>query len=64
MVASAPVTLGTDEKQPADESAYRFSEKMLSEPMILVSAGVIFLMCVIVLEWEALLDIVVGVFGG
>lgn len=64
MLASPAVTLATDDKQPQDENAYRFSEWMTSEPMILISAGLIFLICVVVFEWQAILDIIVEFFGG
>jgi len=64
VLASPAVTLATDDKQPQDENAYRFSEWMTSEPMILISAGLIFLICVVVFEWQAILDIIVEFFGG
>lgn len=55
--------LATD-LQPDDENAYRFSEKMMSEPMMLVSAAGIFLVCAVVFEWEAVLDFIVALFSG
>ncbi|MBL8954725.1 MAG: hypothetical protein JNK82_28365 [Myxococcaceae bacterium] len=55
--------MATD-KQPEDEDAYKFSVKMTSEPMILISAACIFLFVVVIFEWEAVLDLFVGVFGG
>ncbi len=62
MLASRAVHLATD-KQPDDENAYRFSEKMMSEPMILITAGLIFLFCVVVFEWQTILDFVVDLFS-
>jgi len=50
------------ELKPDDEEAFTYATKMLSEPMILALTLCILIFCVVVLEWEAIWDAIVGLF--